>query len=420
MSNDIQVEPSTFHDFKLDASILRAIDECGYKHPTPVQARAIPLVLQGKDLIVTAQTGTGKTAAFVLPILEKLLNTPRANKARALVLTPTRELATQIDVAIRKYSKHLKIRSVSILGGMPYHKQIRDLSRPCDLIIATPGRLLDHLQERRVDLSAVNTFILDEAGRMLDMGFIDDVSLIAKSTNAVRQTLFFTATFDNRLSNVAARLLKNPERIEVAGENMTVDKIEQKYHIVDDIDHKYRLLQELIETENVSRAIIFSSTKIGAEDLADFLADEGYAADALHGDMKQSRRDRTLTKLLQGRLQILVATDVAARGIDVRDVTHVFNFDLPKFAEDYVHRIGRTGRAGESGIAISFVSPMDRHHLRRIERFTQRTIEPFSVPGFEAKKNFVDAKPKKKPSRFDFKKKKFGSSQKRFSDRSRA
>lgn len=377
---------SSFLELNLAEPIVSALKECGYLTPTPIQEQAIPRVLAGKDLIATAQTGTGKTAAFVLPCLDNLLNTPRVGRPRILVLTPTRELASQIDTAVQKYGKNARIRTVSVLGGLPYSKQIKELSRPFDILVATPGRLIDHIERERVDLSSIQILILDEADRMLDMGFIEPIQFIASNTPSERQTLLFSATFDKRLAKLANTILRNPERIDISADKMTVDNIEQRLYVADHIKHKYQLLQNILTNDAVAQAIIFVSTKVSADDLSDQLEADGFSATALHGDMKQIVRNRKIEKIRKGKVQLLIATDVAARGIDVPNITHVINFDLPKFAEDYVHRIGRTGRAGQTGIAISFATNQDKHHISKIERFTQKNIAHHVIPGLEPKK----------------------------------
>ena len=375
----------TFNDLQLTPSILKAISACGYTEPTPIQAAAIPRGLAGTDLLATAQTGTGKTAAFVLPALQ-LLSAPSSlpgRGPRVLVLTPTRELATQVTDAVRTYGKFMRVRSGSILGGMPYRDQLRLLSGPVDLLVATPGRLVDLLERGKLDLSRLQILVLDEADRMLDMGFSDDVDRIADATPAGRQTLLFTATLDNGTARLAARLLRDPERIEIAGTKTTHEHIEQRLHVADDLAHKNRLLRHLITDGDLRRAIIFSATKRDAESLAIELKSQGHAAAALHGDMPQGARNRTITAMKQGRIRLLVATDVAARGLDVSGISHVINFDLPKFAEDYVHRIGRTGRAGASGIAISFASLNELNYLNRIERYIGQSLPEHAIPGLE-------------------------------------
>ncbi|VVC76838.1 ATP-dependent RNA helicase RhlE [Aquicella siphonis] len=366
---------NSFSDFNFNSDIYKAISICGYTRPTPVQSQSIPFVMKGKDVVVSAQTGTGKTASFVLPALQRLSQQGPSKKTRVLILTPTRELASQITKAASLYGKFMRFNIVSLVGGMPYHHQIKDLARGADILVATPGRLLDHLEQKRVDLSQVEMLVLDEADRMLDMGFIDDVQYIAKLTPAKRQTLLFSATLDNKLMNAVKHLLKNPERIDLSHEKLAAPQIRQEMYKANNPQHKNRLLKHFLNDANIFKAIIFSATKINADKLANQLRDEGFAAAALHGDLRQNVRNRTLEQLRRGKIQFLVATDVAARGIDVSDITHVFNYDLPRFCEDYVHRIGRTGRAGKTGVAISFVLPSDARHLQSIERYLGQRIK---------------------------------------------
>ena len=378
----------SFELLNLDNAILRAIEESGYTTPTAIQAQAIPVITEGHDLMASAQTGTGKTAAFMLPALN-LLATPHALKSRGpriLVLVPTRELAAQVNEATRKYGKFIRARTVSIVGGMPYPLQNKLLSQPLDILVATPGRLLDHMERGRIDLTRLQMLILDEADRMLDMGFLPDVERICSQLTAERQTLLFSATLDGDIARIAKQILKNPKTIQVAGQKEKHANIEQRLHYVDDMTHKNKLLEHLLIAPDMNQAIIFTSTKRHADLLAEDLYAAGHKTAALHGDMTQGARNRTLTKLRQGDVKVLVATDVAARGIDVQGISHVINYDLPKFAEDYVHRIGRTGRAGKTGIAISFASNMDRHILRKIEQFTGNGMSPTVVEGFEPKR----------------------------------
>ena len=389
----------SFKSFDLNPAILKSIDKCGYTEPTPIQAEAIPKVLAGQDIIASANTGTGKTAAFVLPTLHLLTKKKHYKKQRGqpsvLILTPTRELANQVTQAIRDYGKNLRIFSVSLVGGMPYGPQLRSLSKPIDIVVATPGRLIDHIENRNIDLSAVNMLILDEADRMLDMGFVDEVTKIANFTSKERQTLLFTATWDGKMANLARSLLNDPQRIAM-DEKPTQENIEQRLHVADDVGHKNRLLQHLLDDDSLTQAIIFSATKLGADILARDLKTQGYSAAALHGDMKQAARNRTLQNMRRGKLRLLVATDVAARGIDMTSVSHVINFDIPRFAEDYVHRIGRTGRAGSSGIAISFALPSDLLHLERIEKYTGQRVPRLTIPGLEPKRSLERKKKKRK------------------------
>jgi superfamily II DNA/RNA helicase len=377
----------TFAMLGLNPSILKAVEESGYTVPTPIQAEAIPTIMAGHDLMASAQTGTGKTAAFILPSLHRIAEPSaiRSKGPRVLVLTPTRELAQQVSDAAAKYGKNMRLKVVSILGGMPYPLQNKLLSNPVDILVATPGRLIDHIERGRIDFSRLEILIMDEADRMLDMGFIDDVERIAAATPATRQTLLFSATLDGVIGNLAQRLLKSPKRISVASSKARHENIEQRLMYVDDMAHKNRLLDHLLRDTELNQALVFTATKRDADSLADSLSAQGHAAAALHGDMNQRDRNRTLVNLRRGAVRVLVATDVAARGIDVAGISHVINFDLPKFAEDYVHRIGRTGRGGASGIAVSFASNRDAMHLRKIEQFTGQRIDAHTIAGMEPK-----------------------------------
>ncbi len=375
----------SFAELQLAPPILKAISMCGYDAPTPIQEQAIPKVLAGHDLIASAQTGTGKTAAFILPALQRIgeARPGKGRGPRVLVLTPTRELASQVTDAVRAYGKFMRARSATILGGMPYPEQIRALSQPLDLVVATPGRLNDHLERGRINLSRLELLILDEADRMLDMGFIEDVERIAAAAPAERQTLLFSATLDARIEKLAAGLLKEPEMVLITGKQTVQGQIEQRLLVADDVHHKNRLLHHLIGDETISQAIIFSATKRDADLLAQELRTRGHAAAALHGDMKQYARNRTISDLRRGKVRLLVATDVAARGLDVTGISHVINYDLPKYAEDYVHRIGRTGRAGASGTAISMASHDEIAALKRIEKYTGQSLPLHVIPGLE-------------------------------------
>ncbi|TXT21330.1 MAG: DEAD/DEAH box helicase domain protein [Gallionellaceae bacterium] len=385
----------TFATLGLNPAILKAVEESGYTTPTPIQAQAIPEVLAGHDIMASAQTGTGKTAAFILPALHRIAEPPavRSKGPRVLVLTPTRELAQQVSDAAAKYGKNMRLKVVSILGGMPYPLQNKLLSNPVDILVATPGRLIDHIERGRIDFSRLEMLVLDEADRMLDMGFIDDVERIAAATPATRQTLLFSATLDGVIGNLANRLLKSPKRITVAAQKARHENIEQRLMYVDDMAHKNRLLDHLLRDTELSQALVFTATKRDADELADGLLAQGHSAAALHGDMSQRERNRTLLNMRRGQVRVLVATDVAARGIDVAGISHVINFDLPKFAEDYVHRIGRTGRAGASGIAVSFASNRDAQHLKKIERYTGHSIAAHTISGLEPR-----FKPRPQPS----------------------
>jgi superfamily II DNA/RNA helicase len=377
----------TFAELGLHEAVLNALTDAGYATPTPVQAQAIPAVLAGHDLLVSSQTGSGKTAAFMLPALHQLalqerrpfvpLNRPRSRdgkpaqsrgkdrprvqfqpaKPRMLVLAPTRELALQVTAATEKYGKFIRhLKAVAILGGMPYPKQMELLARNPEILVATPGRLIDHMESGKIDFSELQMLVLDEADRMLDMGFIEDIEKVVAATPASRQTLLFSATLDGTVGRVAREITRDATQISVAASHAKHENIEQRLHFVDDLSHKNRLLDHLLRDVAIDQAVVFTATKREADTLADRLNLAGFSAAPLHGDMHQGARNRTLNAMRRGHVRILVATDVAARGIDVPSITHVFNYDLPKFAEDYVHRIGRTGRAGRNGIAISLVN----------------------------------------------------------------
>ena len=389
-----------FADLNLDKNILSAVRSEGYESPTPIQAQAIPFALEGRDIMASAQTGSGKTAAFLLPTLQKL--TKRSEKPgkgpRALVLTPTRELAAQVEKNALAYAKNMRwFRTVSIVGGASFGYQTRALSKPVDLIVATPGRLMDLMQSGKVDFARLEVLILDEADRMLDMGFIDDIETIVEATPTDRQTLLFSATWDGAVGKLARKLTKNPEIIEVE----RVDdqgKIEEQLLYCDDMRHKNRLLDHILRDANIDQCVIFTSTKAMTEVIADDLYEKGFAANCLHGDMPQGWRNRTLMDLRKGRCKILVATDVAARGIDVPTITHVINYDLPKQAEDYVHRIGRTGRAGRTGIAITFAEVNEYVKVHKIEKYIDRKLNEVTVEGMEPtrKRKSAGGKPKGK------------------------
>ena len=389
-----------FADLNLDKNILSAVRSEGYESPTPIQAQAIPFALDGRDIMASAQTGSGKTAAFLLPTLQRL--TKRSEKPgkgpRALVLTPTRELAAQVEKNALAYAKNMRwFRTVSIVGGASFGYQTRALSKPVDLIVATPGRLMDLMQSGKVDFERLEVLILDEADRMLDMGFIDDIETIVEATPSDRQTLLFSATWDGAVGKLARKLTKDPETIEVE----RVDdqgKIEEQLLYCDDMRHKNRLLDHILRDANIDQCVIFTSTKAMTEVIADELYEKGFAANCLHGDMPQGWRNRTLMDLRKGRCKILVATDVAARGIDVPTITHVINYDLPKQAEDYVHRIGRTGRAGRTGIAITFAEVNEYVKVHKIEKYIGRKLPELTIEGMEPtrKRKSAGGKPKGK------------------------
>ncbi len=401
----------SFEALGLHASLVKAVAAAGYTKPTPVQEQAIPAGIAGRDLLVSSQTGSGKTAAFMLPSLHKLAGaeptqatrTPaqQAQSARArgervrftpaqpkmLVLTPTRELALQVTTATEQYTTDMRrIRAVSILGGMPYPKQMQLLSKNPEILVATPGRLIDHMESGKINFSELEILVLDEADRMLDMGFIEDIEKIVAATPATRQTMLFSATLDGVVGNMARRITKDPQTIQIMSATNRHENIVQKVHFVDDLSHKNRLLDHLLRDESLDQAVVFTATKRDADMIADRLNIAGFAAAALHGDMHQGARNRTLDSMRRGQVRVLVATDVAARGIDVPTITHVVNYDLPKFPEDYVHRIGRTGRAGRNGLAISLVNHAEGMNVKRIERFTKQLIPVDVVEGFEPKR----------------------------------
>ncbi len=374
-----------FNEFNLDAKLLKAVDAAGFTNPTDIQREAIPVVLTGGDLMASAQTGTGKTAAFVLPILQRLLSpsSRRGNGPRVLVLTPTRELAAQVDGDIQKFNRFCQMRAGNVVGGVSYGPQIKLLSRPLDLLVATPGRLMDHMEEGLVDFSRLEVLVLDEADRMLDMGFIRDVRKIAGAMPEKRQTLLFSATLEGEVLSMAKELMRDPACIQLAVNTQRHDDIAQHVHQADDPAHKHRLLTHHLGSESLNQAVVFTRTKRRADRLAKKLSREGHNCAALHGDMRQGARRRTVDHMRAGRIRVLVATDVAARGLDIKGLSHVINFDLPMVAEDYIHRIGRTGRAGASGTAISFVGPEDWELLSGIQRLTGWELARETVSGLE-------------------------------------
>lgn len=378
----------SFDTLGLDQAIVKAVTASGYTEPTPVQAKAIPAALEGHDLLVSAATGSGKTAAFILPSLQ-MLQKPSAVRSigpRVLVLTPTRELAMQVTKSAETYSRNVgRVRVVSVVGGMPYPAQIRLLKQPVDILVATPGRLLDYIGRGRIDFSRVEMFVLDEADRMLDMGFIEDIEEISRALPEKKQIMMFSATFSGPVGRLAEEMVKEPQHIELATHRDRHDNIEQRLHFADNEHHKSKLLEHMLRGEDMQQAIVFASTKRDTETIADNLSTQGFSAAHLHGDMPQNKRNRTLAALRRGDVQILVATDVAARGIDVPNISHVFNYGMPMRAEDYVHRIGRTGRAGRNGVAVTLAGPAERGKVRAIERFTTQRIEVHTIAGLEPK-----------------------------------
>ncbi len=364
-----------FDDLNLAPAILKAVHELGYTEPTPVQAQASPVVLQGHDLLAGAQTGTGKTAGFALPLLQLLSTRPAARPGaiRALVLTPTRELAAQVEEAVRQYGRYLELSSTVIFGGVGMNPQIDRIQAGCDILVATPGRLLDLEQQGHLDLSHVEILVLDEADRMLDMGFIHDVKKVLALLPAAKQSLLFSATFSDEIRALAGGLLKSPKSIQVTPPNTTVERIKQLIYPVGR-GRKKEVLAHLIGEGNWSQVLVFTRTKFGANKVADFLCDRGIKAMALHGNKSQSARTQALAEFKSGELRALVATDIAARGIDIDELPHVVNFEIPNVPEDYVHRIGRTGRAGASGEAVSLVCMDEEGFMHEIERFTRQQI----------------------------------------------
>ena len=377
----------TFDELNLAPAIMKAVREQGYETPTPIQAQAIPAVLAGQDLLAGAQTGTGKTAAFVLPLLDRLAReTAPKNKfggkgLRALVLTPTRELAAQVEESVRQYGKYLEINSTVVFGGVGMNPQIDRIKRGVDVLVATPGRLLDLQQQGFLDLSTVQVLILDEADRMLDMGFIHDVKKILALVPKDKQSLLFSATFSDEIRDLAATLLKNPQSIQVTPSNTTVQRISQVIHPVGR-GKKKQVLLHIIQEHDWSQVLVFTRTKFGANNVAEFLTKNGVSAMALHGNKSQSARTQALAGFKSGDVRALVATDIAARGIDIDELPHVVNYEIPNVSEDYVHRIGRTGRAGASGQAVSLVCMDEEGFMMDIERFTRQTIPVQVIEGF--------------------------------------
>ena len=367
---------TTFSDFNLNPAILKSLEQEGYTIPTPIQTQAIPTILAGKDLQGIAQTGTGKTAAFALPILHRLAankREPMRRGCRVLILTPTRELCSQICDSFRTYGRHLGIKVTAVYGGVGHRPQIETLSRGVDVLVATPGRLLDHLDERNVVLDGVETFVLDEADQMLDMGFIQPIRRIISKISIKRQTLFFSATMPKEIGRLAAELLRDPVKVSVAPAATTVERVSQHVYLVD-AKAKRSLLVELFANPELTRTIVFTRTKHGADKVARHLEAAGISNAAIHGNKSQGQRQAALAAFKASRIRALVATDVAARGIDIELVTHVINFELPNVPESYVHRIGRTARAGAEGIAISMCDSEEREFLRDIERLTRQSI----------------------------------------------
>ena len=381
-----------FNELGLSADLLRAVEDQGYEKPTPIQREAIPHILEGHDVLAGAQTGTGKTAGFTLPMLQLLENPPSGpRRIRALILTPTRELAAQVNESVQTYGKYRAIRAMEIYGGVSARPQITKINRGVDVVIATPGRLLDHVRQGNIDLSFVEMFVLDEADRMLDMGFIRDIKQIIKHLPKERQNLLFSATFSKEIRELANNLLDHPAEIQVAARNTTADRVEQLVYPVDKA-RKRELLSEMIGRGNWQQVLVFTRTKHGANRLAKQLNQDGITTDAIHGGKGQGARTRALRDFKAGKVRVLVATDIAARGLDIERLPHVVNFELPHVAEDYVHRIGRTARAGQDGTAVSLVCIDEQKLLQDIEKLLKRKIQKEFMPGYEVDKR-IKAEP---------------------------
>lgn len=388
---------TTFDQLNLAAPLLKALHSSGYTKPTPIQEQAIPHAMNRRDLLLSAQTGSGKTAAFVLPVLDRLIKSEsRSKKPRALIITPTRELAQQVNDSVRRYGNELKwMFSVPLVGGAPYGGQIRALKKGVQIIIATPGRLIDHMRDGRVDLSELDILILDEADRMLDMGFAEDIKTVMDAAPANRQTIMCSATWDGPVGKIAASFTKNPERIDIKAETK---HIEESVYYCDDHGHKNKILERLVCQPEFTQTIVFTATKRSSEEISDTLRDNGHRARFLHGDLPQHKRNRIVQDLRDGKCDILVATDVAARGIDIPAISHVINYDLPRQVEDYVHRIGRSGRAGRTGNAVNLCSLPDRAQFAAITRYLKRDIDEEQLEGLEPRKTAAHVA-KKKPGK---------------------
>ena len=388
----------SFNKLGLSPALLKAIQDKGYTKPSEIQKEAIPEILKGNDILAGAQTGTGKTAAFALPILHKLQNAEsKRRRVRVLVLVPTRELASQVGESFRDYGSNLRFRTSILYGGVSINTQIDKIKKGVDIVVATPGRLIDHLNQKTLNLSELETFVLDEADRMLDMGFIRDIKKILKYLPEEKQNLLFSATFPNEIKSLADSLLNSPKRIQVKSNNSTANKVEQVVYPVDK-SRKRELLAHCIKEENWFQVLVFSRTKHGANKLAQQLNKEGIDADALHGNKSQAQRTRALKDFKDSKTQVLVATDIAARGIDISLLPHVVNFDLPYVPEDYIHRIGRTARAGQEGKAISLVSADEHKLLFDIEKLLKSPIPRETIVGFEPTQNLSTDAPKPRGS----------------------
>ena len=366
-----------FSDLNLHPQLMQAIAEQGYTSPTPIQTQMIPVMMTGRDVIGQAQTGTGKTAAFSLPILNNI--TPGLGHVQCLVLAPTRELAMQVSKAMYTYGQHRGVRVLAVYGGQPYGRQISRLRKGVDVVVGTPGRLIDLAERNALDLSQVDTVVLDEADEMLSMGFVEDIETILNETPDDRQTALFSATLPPEIKRLSQKYLRDPESIIIKRKQLTVAAIEQRYYIVNEED-KLAALTRLFEMEEMTSALIFAKTRLGTGELANELSNRGFQAEVLNGDLSQDAREQVLNRFRKNQIKVLVATDVAARGLDIDDISHVFNFDLPIDPEIYVHRVGRTGRAGRDGIAISIITPRDQYRMRKIEKYTKQTITKTELP----------------------------------------
>lgn len=366
-----------FKELGINDTIIRALSDMGFEEPTPIQSQAIPTLLSGRDLVGQAQTGTGKTAAFGIPLLENIKTS--AGAIFGIVLAPTRELAIQVAEELNKLGQFSNIRTLPIYGGQDIQRQIKALQRKPQIIVATPGRLMDHMDRRTIKLTDIKMVVLDEADEMLNMGFIEDIEKILSATPASRQTLLFSATMPRQIQSLAQRFLKDPALISVKSKEVTVPLIEQYYMELQD-RQKFDVLCRLLDIQSPELAIVFGRTKRRVDELAEALKKRGYSSEGIHGDLTQAKRDAVIRQFREGTIEILVATDVAARGLDVSGVTHVYNFDIPQDPESYVHRVGRTGRAGQTGLAMTFVIPRELEHLRSIERLTKRKIVRLPVP----------------------------------------
>lgn len=368
---------ATFDDFGLQQQITRALSNMGFEEATPIQTQTIPIALRGQDLIGQAQTGTGKTAAFGIPLLQRL--SEEKEEVQGLVLAPTRELAVQVAEELNKIAQYKGMRALPIYGGQDIDRQIKALRKKPQIIVATPGRFMDHMRRKTVRLHAIEMVVLDEADEMLNMGFVEDIQTILQEIPDDRQTLLFSATMPKPIQEIAQKFMKNPELIKIKAKEMTVSNIQQQYMEVQE-RQKFDVLCRMLDIHSPELAIVFGRTKRRVDELAEALNKRGYAAEGIHGDLNQAKRDSVLRRFKEGTIELLVATDVAARGLDISGVTHVYNFDIPQEAESYVHRIGRTGRAGKTGLAITFISPREIDHLRVIEKMTNRKMERLNVP----------------------------------------